>query len=676
MASPPLDPSVILNQGLDGICILTDLVFEYVNEPLARMSGYTVEELIGTNLTDHLAPGYLELILERATLRMNGGDVPSIYKVELYKKDGSNLPVEVSISVISHKGKVSLLVFVRDITERERADRELEAGELKFKDLFENNINGIARHQVIMDENGIPVDYVFLEINGAFEALTGLKRENLLGRRVTEALPGIENDPANWIGVYGDLALNGGELSFEQFSEQLTMWYNVRAYSYQKGYFITVFENITERKRVEMERELESAVLEATNALFPPLIDPDSTMVDLTVKVLEQARLLTNSEHGYISEIDPVTLENIGHTLTMMMDACEVSETQVRFPVKPDGLYNGLWGLTLNTKKTFYSNDPDRHEMSVGIPEGHIPIRNLLSVPVLLGDEAVGQINLSNSSRDYTDYDIAAVSRLAEVYALAIHRIRNEQERDRIFQELAREQLKTAQALEMERIKTNFMSTATHEIRTPLTSIKGYTEIIQSKLAEGDTSNCIPYFDVISRNVERLEHLTDSLLDLQRIESGRMELDLETVDVSSVMKQVENELAPIVGEKQQVLVTNIEDTVGLVLMDGMRIMQVVVNLVSNASKFSELGSRIELSVRDYDDSMEVSVTDQGRGLSDEDISKLFVPFPDIELDGMPERVGLGLSICKGIIELHGGAIWAESKGSGSGARFTFRIPKR
>ncbi len=142
----------------------------------------------------------------------------------------------------------SNLLF-RNLKLSETAHRESDA---KYRSLFENMIDGFAYHKVIVDGKGRPVDYVFLEVNSAFERLTGLKWEDIAGKRVREVLPGIENDPADWIGAYGKVALAGEEIRFEQYAEPLGKWFSVSAYSPMKEYFVTVFEDITERKRAEI----------------------------------------------------------------------------------------------------------------------------------------------------------------------------------------------------------------------------------------------------------------------------------------------------------------------------------------------------------------------------------------------------------------------------------------
>jgi PAS domain S-box-containing protein len=120
-----------------------------------------------------------------------------------------------------------------------------------FNMFFDKMIDGFAYHKIIVDSSGKPVDYVFLEINTVFEKLTGLKREKIIGKKVTQVLKGIENDPANWLGVYGKVALSGEPAEFENFSEGLGKWFKVSAYCPEKGYFVAIFEDITKRKEAE-----------------------------------------------------------------------------------------------------------------------------------------------------------------------------------------------------------------------------------------------------------------------------------------------------------------------------------------------------------------------------------------------------------------------------------------
>jgi PAS domain S-box-containing protein len=126
-------------------------------------------------------------------------------------------------------------------------------GQQELETLFSKMLNGFSYQRIVTDKTGKPVDYLFLGINEAFEKMTGLKRKNVIGKKVTEVLPGIDKDPANWIGVYGRVALTGQPIAFENYAEPLRKWYSVSSYSPRRGYFVAIFEDITDRKNAEKE---------------------------------------------------------------------------------------------------------------------------------------------------------------------------------------------------------------------------------------------------------------------------------------------------------------------------------------------------------------------------------------------------------------------------------------
>lgn len=133
--------------------------------------------------------------------------------------------------------------------------RELKKSEQKYRRFFTTIPSGWAYHKVVLDENNNPVDYTFLEVNKAFELQTGLKKEDIIGKNVTEVLPGIKKDSSDWIGKYGKVALTGESIYLESYAEPMEKWYSVAASSPEAGYFITVFEDISERKKIEQEKE-------------------------------------------------------------------------------------------------------------------------------------------------------------------------------------------------------------------------------------------------------------------------------------------------------------------------------------------------------------------------------------------------------------------------------------
>lgn len=280
-----------------------------------------------------------------------------------------------------------------------------------------------------------------------------------------------------------------------------------------------------------------------------------------------------------------------------------------------------------------------------------------MAIPIFSHDQVFGVINMETTEKTrFSPETIRLMGLLGEYVSARLTSIRFESER-----------VRAEQAEEMERIKTRFLSTATHELRTPLTSIQGYLELSKT---ETDLDTIRSYLDVAYRNAVRLEVLTRDLLDQQRIEEGRLEITMEPVEVRTLLSHVLEEVSALIERKGQHIKTEFPDQDIHIMGDEMRLGQVFVNLLDNASKYSPTGSSIRMTVRKIEDIVKISVSDRGSGLSRNDISKLFMPFPDIERPVISEKsVGLGLSICKGIVDLHGGRIWVESEGKDMGSTF-------
>lgn len=290
-----------------------------------------------------------------------------------------------------------------------------------------------------------------------------------------------------------------------------------------------------------------------------------------------------------------------------------------------------------------------------------------LAVPILADKKVIGVLNIESLELNrFIEQDKQLLEIIAQHAGTAITRIRYTEAQEAL-------KLEAEAAQELDRLKTEFMNTATHEIRTPITSIKGYTELIREAFKQADVERASTYFDVVSRNVARLEILSNDLLDMQRLESGRITLNSTMCSNSDILGELESELSPIVEISQHNLIIDSEKNVNY-LCDKPRLLQVLVNLINNAAKYSPEGSDIVLRVEEKDDFVYFSVSDQGIGISNSDIEKLFHPFPDIHVTGVSHGSGLGLSICKGIVELHGGEIWTESEGKEKGSTFTFTIP--
>ncbi len=229
---------------------------------------------------------------------------------------------------------------------------------------------------------------------------------------------------------------------------------------------------------------------------------------------------------------------------------------------------------------------------------------------------------------------------------------------------------------EVERLKTEFISHITHEFRTPLTSIRGYTEM----MLDGDTGELSDdqrqFLNTVSRNANYLSDLVNDLLEVSKIESGAVRIKLVEVDLRSSIEDVIERLSPQASEKRIRLQTRIPKSPLEIKADPNRLSQILLNLMSNAIKYTKEGGRVTVTVRKRKSAIAVSVEDTGIGMSSEDLEHLFEKFyrssnPYVE---SVRGTGLGLWITKSMVEMHGGSITVESK-VGKGSRFTFTIPR-
>ncbi|MGH7003042.1 MAG: sensor histidine kinase, partial [Alphaproteobacteria bacterium] len=228
---------------------------------------------------------------------------------------------------------------------------------------------------------------------------------------------------------------------------------------------------------------------------------------------------------------------------------------------------------------------------------------------------------------------------------------------------------------ELDRLKDDFLSTISHELRTPLTSIRSFSEILLDNPAL-DAAQRAKFVAIIAREAERLTRLINQLLDLAKLEAGRLEWQMSDFDPGPVVQDAVAAIQGLVVERKIRLETEVPEGLPFVRADKDRLTQVVINLLSNAVKFtdSEKG-QIWVRARAMGDYLEVSVRDNGPGIPTEWQDRIFERFIQLKKrdDAKPQGTGLGLPICKQIIEFFGGRIWVTSR-PGQGATFSFTVP--
>ncbi len=228
---------------------------------------------------------------------------------------------------------------------------------------------------------------------------------------------------------------------------------------------------------------------------------------------------------------------------------------------------------------------------------------------------------------------------------------------------------------DLERLRAEFLGMVSHELRMPLTTIKGPAASALSSTSPFNPAEAYQFFRIIDEQADHMRSLINDLLDVTRIEAGTLSITPETSGVASLVDQAR--AAFLGGGAKNNIEIDLPADLPPVAADRQRVVQVLVNLLSSASKYSPASSTIMVTASQQDSHVAVSVADEGIGVSAEELPRLFRKFSRINgADGKTEvgGEGLGLSVCKGIVEAHGGRIWAVSDGPGLGTRFTFTIP--
>jgi PAS domain S-box-containing protein len=233
---------------------------------------------------------------------------------------------------------------------------------------------------------------------------------------------------------------------------------------------------------------------------------------------------------------------------------------------------------------------------------------------------------------------------------------------------------------EVDRLKSEFISITSHELRTPLASIKQGIYLVLSETVGKINEQQKKFLEIGKRNVDRLSNLINDLLDLSKIESGKMTLERKSEDINKFLNDIVANFEPVTSQKQIIIEKKLQSDIAKIYFDPDKISQVIANLLNNAIKFTQDKGKVIVASSYYGSDpnyVQVSVEDNGMGIAKEDMGKLFKKFQqlDMRLTRKAGGTGLGLAVCKQIVELHGGRIWAESEGKDKGSRFLFILPK-
>ncbi len=327
-------------------------------------------------------------------------------------------------------------------------------------------------------------------------------------------------------------------------------------------------------------------------------------------------------------------------------------------------LGHGIAGWAAQTGEILLLNDPKEVPPEVRKTMVRAEIASALCVPLKAKNEVIGVLNRTKfaGSPPFSEVDRDLVAILAGQVAIAI-------ENARLFTEIQRayEELK-----ELDRLKSEFINIASHELRTPLAIISAYAELLEGETTEEGQQ----FLQVLRQSAAQLARLTKDMVDLQHLERGQLLIRMEQVSLPEVLSAVAQRYIPLAEAKHQDFQVEVPADLPAVRVDRDKLELIVGNLCSNAVKFTPPGGRIRLAAKDGPGEVRIVVEDNGPGIPPEAQERIFERFYQVQESLTREHggLGLGLSIVKGLVELHGGRVWVESE-VGEGSTFIVSLPK-
>jgi PAS domain S-box-containing protein len=586
-----------------------------INDCLCTLLGYTEAELrkltweqlthpddiaADVNQFERVLDGKIDgYELEKRFLTKSGGIVFTKLVVRCVRKS------DLSVDFIA--------AMVEDITERKQIENELRDADWKFKALFENGPIGVAYHRMMYDESGKPVDYYFIDANENYLALTGVDPR---GKTVTQAFPGIENDPFDWIGVFGRVAKTGETIHFEQYLAANDRWYDCVGFQYRPDHFVASFVEITARKKAEQQLEVRKRLLDTLLANLPvgvfmveapsgkPLIANEKALELLGRGILPD----TNKEN-----------------LTEVYEAYKYG-THDRYPVEEMPIVRGMYGESTSVE-----------DLLVIRPDGTSKLLGISGTPVLNAD----------------NHPWASIVCFQDIT-------------DR--KELENEQLKM-QKLESLGVLAGGIA---HDFNNILTGVMGNISLAKRFIDDSHKSfNALEGAEKASLRATELAHqlLTfarggepvKKVVSIQGVVNESVSLVLHGSNVMSTV-DIPDSIHPIEADEGQ-----ISQVFHNILINATQAMPGG-GLVTISARNRELDANNSLALPPGPYAC-ISFTDVGCGIVDADLNKIFDPYFTTKVSGN----GLGLASCRSIIIRHGGHIGVTSR-VGTGTTFTIHLP--
>jgi PAS domain S-box-containing protein len=634
-----------------GLCVLDrELRYVRVNDRLARINGLPAAAHLGRRVGELLPEiaDVLEPVLRRV---LEAGDA-----IENVGISTPPPPAGSGRSVVMHclplcagQKIVGINVVVEDITGAKQTAERLRSAERRLWLQTEHSPMAVIEWDA---------DYRVTRWGGAAETIFGWKADEVLGLPIGKLNLVVEDD---WPIVQETIRrLNSAEnphvvsrnRNYTRDGRTITCdWYNsvVRDPEGRLSSVLSLVLDVTEQRRVEIEQEL----LSAASEVLAVALDTDMAIERLLRLPIPQfadwcgLEILTGGgeirPRGFAHRTPELELQLASLHRRVPFDAGSAAPSV-------EALRSGRSILVADF----------RHLDCQSIDERHLPLLNalapvsLLCVPLRVEDRTLGVWTWGRSRQEaFTGRDLALAEELARRTATAILNAQ-------LFEAVDR----------ANRIKDQFLATLGHELRQPLSALTAAISLL-GKTASSDASERV--WSVASRQLNLITRLVDDLLDLSRIERGKVALQRQAIELNAVVRDAVDVNAHLFVDRGQRLTVAVPDAPVPIVGDAARLQQAISNLLSNASKFTPEGGSIDLTLEVHERQARISVRDTGRGIQRSQLDAIFEPFAQAG-GGAGGGLGIGLAVVRQLVELHGGKVMADSEGEGRGSEFVVLLP--
>ncbi|MCG6158188.1 PAS domain S-box protein [Rubinisphaera margarita] len=605
------------------------------NQAELDLLGYSREEYVGRPISDfHADEEVIADILER----LSAGEQLREYPSRLVCKDGSLKEVLIDSSVRWKDGQfLHTRCFTRDVTDRNRAEARLREEEQKTRNVLES----ISDAFFAVDQN-----WRFTYVNPHAEKLLKNKCLDLLGHVMWDKYPGLAG--SEFEKVYRKAARELKTLSVTSYYPDHDRWYEVHAYPAADGISV-YFRDVSQRKRNE-------AVLDAQKRALELLVRgaPLTDVLDALCEIIE-----SQSDQRFIATI--LLVDESGQCLRSTAGLRAPAEYSAAVDGCPIQHGNGSCGTAAFLKEPVIVSDIETDPLWKNYRDLALShnLRACWSTPIFSStNDVLGTFAVYSPAPGHPTMDqLNLMEVLARTAAIAVERRRDE------------EALRVA-----DRRKDEFLATLAHELRNPLAPIRTGLEVM--KLCQDDPETLEEIRQTMERQTQQLIILVDDLLDVSRITRGKLELRKSQVCLADVLQSAREASEPFIVEAGHEFTVAIPEESIYLHADPHRLAQVVSNLLNNAAKYTPNGGKISLEVVPVDEQVSISVTDNGIGIPAEMQTSVFEMFTQIEhcAEKSYAGLGIGLTLVKSLVEMHGGEITVESDGENRGSTFRVQLP--